>query len=170
MHWERALDTVLLVALLISVVTDIKSRIIYNKVVFPGLIAAFLLHVGFGGVAGLFHAFAGFAVGFALLLIPYLIGGMGAGDVKLLALVGACKGYVFVLTASVYMAVIGAVMALAALLIRRGSMDRIRWTAYYLAGIRHGIVLPIGLYGELASVGYPYGVAIAGGAICAMLF
>jgi len=167
---EWVLDAVLAIILLICVITDVKSRLIYNKVVFPGLAAAFVLQAVTDGGAGLLQAAGGFAVGLALLLIPFLTGGMGAGDVKLLALVGAFKGTMFVLVAGVYMAVIGAGMALAALLIRRGALGRLQWTAYYLAGMRSGIALPLDLRGTFTSIGYPYGVAIAGGAICAMLF
>lgn len=168
--WEWTIDAAMAVVLLISVITDIKSRLIYNKVVFTGVAAAFILQLAADGAAGFLHAAAGFAVGLSLLLIPYLMGGIGAGDVKLLALVGAFQGTTFVLAAAAYMAVIGAGMAMVALLIRRGSLQRIQWTAYCLASIRQGIVLPINLRGNFSSVGYPYGVAIAGGAICGVMF
>ena len=54
----------------------------------------------------------------ALLLPLFYMGGVGGGDVKLLAAIGAIGGYPFILWASSYMAVVGATMAVAALLWR----------------------------------------------------
>jgi prepilin peptidase CpaA len=64
------------------------------------------------GAAGLVWAVEGAALGLALLLPLYAIGGMGAGDVKLLAGVGAWVGPAVTLWAFVTSALVGAVMAL----------------------------------------------------------
>jgi len=64
-----------------------------------------------GGGAALAPALEGAALGLALLLPLYAIGGMGAGDVKLLAGVGAWVGPAAVLWAFVTSAVVGAVIA-----------------------------------------------------------
>ena len=66
-----------------------------------------------GGSALLLWSLAGMATGLALLLPLYAIGGMGAGDVKLLAGVGAWVGPVLTLWAFAVSAVVGGVMALA---------------------------------------------------------
>src|SRR5690348_10413767 len=114
------INAVLILVLLISVVTDLKSRKIYNKVIFPGLAAAFTIHLLLGGWIELGISVIGCLIGLGVLLIPYLLGGMGAGDVKLLALIGALKGTYFVINASFYMALIGAALALVVLLCRKG--------------------------------------------------
>jgi prepilin peptidase CpaA len=64
------------------------------------------------GTAGLLWSLAGMAAGLALLLPLYAIGGMGAGDVKLLAAVGAWAGAAVVFGSFVLSAVVGAVIAL----------------------------------------------------------
>ena len=64
------------------------------------------------GAAGFLWALAGTALGLALLLPLYAIGGMGAGDVKLLAGVGAWVGPVVTFWAFATSAVVGGVMAL----------------------------------------------------------
>ena len=151
--------------LLICVYTDLKSRKIYNKVIVSGLAAAMVVHAMQGGMAELADAGLGLAAGFAVLLIPYLLGGMGAGDVKLLALVGACKGALFVLSASVYMGLLGALLAAGVLLFRKGAVQRIRGLAYTLYGLRYGLKLPLQLHKGAMSATYPYGVAIAGGVV-----
>ena len=155
-------NPILLTVMGICVVTDLNKRIIYNKVIFPALIIAFALHAALGGWTGLWQSLLGFIVGLGLLLIPYLLGGMGAGDVKLLALVGALKGTMFVLATSVYMAMVGAIIAVAVLLFRNGFRKRVQFFLYAWIGIRYG--MQIQWREQMNSGRYPYGLAIAGGA------
>ncbi|MFK4998209.1 prepilin peptidase [Bacillus sp. N9] len=68
----------------------------------------------------------GFLVGFALLLIPYLLGGMGAGDVKLMAAIGALMGTTFVLYSFVYIALIGGFISIFLIMKNRGIWYSIR--------------------------------------------
>jgi prepilin peptidase CpaA len=65
------------------------------------------------GWAGLLWSFQGLVLGLGVLLPLYLIGGMGAGDVKLYAGVGAWVGPAVVLPAFVVSTVVGGVMAIA---------------------------------------------------------
>ncbi|AEI41598.1 A24 family peptidase [Paenibacillus mucilaginosus] len=165
------IDAVLLVILAVCTVTDIRTRKIYNKVIGPGLLAALGLQAAEGGWSGVLGAGIGFAAGLGILLIPYILGGMGAGDVKLLALVGAFKGAAFVGMAAVYMALLGGAMALCLLLLRRGWKERARslWAA--MVSVRSGLGLPAAqpLPGGAAALTYPYGPAIAGGCLLCYL-
>ena len=163
-------DYLLIALLVICVITDLRERKIYNKVLLPFLIIALIVQVVSGGLIGLGHSLAGTAVGFSILLIPYLLGGMGAGDVKLLAVIGALKGTVFVLTAAVYMALAGGILALFVLFFRKGAFDRIRQIAMFFGGLRSGMKLPMALDKEALNATYPYGVAIAIGAVAAVVF
>jgi prepilin peptidase CpaA len=158
------------IALVISVITDLRNRKIYNIVVFPGIVIAFVFQIWFAGMSGALEALSGFAVGLGLLLIPYLLGGMGAGDVKLLAMIGAFKGTLFVLVAASYMAVIGAVIAVIVLACGKGSLSRIKLFIFLICGLNNGVIIPINYRGIFPSVATPYGVAIAGGAFCGLLF
>ncbi|WP_017754553.1 A24 family peptidase [Calidifontibacillus oryziterrae] len=160
---------ILIIVLLICIVTDLKERKIYNKVIFPALLLAFLYQAMTGGWNGLQSAFFGFLVGLGVLLIPYLLGGMGAGDVKLLALIGALKGTVFVLNTAIYMALIGGIIALFILLFRKGVIERIKGILYFLHARRYGLKTPILLNKEALTATYPYGLAIAGGAFVSLL-
>ncbi len=158
-------DIFLLIILVICVITDIKNRKIYNKVIFPALLAAFVFHFASGGWEGLSHSFIGFLIGLGLLLIPYLLGGMGAGDVKLLALIGALKGGSFVFQSFLYIAIFGALMALAIILFRKGVLTSI---LYYFASLKGGVRLPGGISKGSLTATYPYGVPIAAGVIACM--
>ncbi len=72
-----------------------------------------LLFAGYtAGNAGLLWSLNGLAVGLALLLPLYAIGGMGAGDVKLLAGVGAWTGAATVFWAFAVSAIVGGVIAM----------------------------------------------------------
>ncbi|WP_426454044.1 A24 family peptidase [Paenibacillus sp. S-38] len=165
------IDAALLAILVVCVVTDIRSRKIYNKVIGPGLLAALVLQAAEGGWGGILAAGAGFAAGLGILLIPYLLGGMGAGDVKLLALVGAFKGAAFVGMAAVYMALVGGAMALFVLLLRPGWKERVRSLYLAVGSVRSGLGLPTALpsQGGTAPLTYPYGPAIAGGCLLCYL-
>jgi len=62
---------------------------------------------------------AGLAVGFGPLLVAWLAGGIGGGDAKLMAAVGAMTGWEFTLTAMFYGFAVAALMGLAVMLRRR---------------------------------------------------
>jgi prepilin peptidase CpaA len=157
------LDVLLFIVLIICVITDIKSRKIYNNVILPSLLIAIFLQIMGTGFTGLIESVKGFGIGLGVLLIPYLLGGMGAGDVKLLALIGSIKGTGFVLVTSVYMALFGGIMAIAFLLFQRGVFQKINAIIYSIFSIRYGIKFPIALKNERKTT-LPYGVAIAAGA------
>lgn len=162
-------DLLLVMIMAVCVFTDLKSRKIYNVVVYPALVWAIGVHALTGGWSGLAYSLLGFAVGLCILLIPYLMGGMGAGDVKLLALVGALEGYVFVLKASVYMSLIGALMALGIILFKNGFRERMRHIGLMLLCIRFRMLPRLeGGYWTASGATYPYGVAIAGGSLAAL--
>lgn len=159
-------NIVLLIVVTVCVVTDLKSRKIYNNLIFPALAIAFGIHAISDGWAGLGFSLLGFTLGLGILIIPFLLGGMGAGDVKMLALVGALKGAGFVFAASVYMALIGAVMAFAIVLFKDGFRDRLRFAGFIVYCIRFR--LKPNLKGYWTSGAYPYGVAIASGSIACL--
>ncbi|MEH7073676.1 A24 family peptidase [Neobacillus drentensis] len=155
----------LFILLLICVITDLKERKIYNAVLFPFLLLALILHAITGGIQGVTGAVFGMFVGLGILLIPFLLGGMGAGDVKLLAVIGGLKGVTFVLAASVFMALAGGVMAIFILFFRKGVKRRLIQIIYFYLGFFNGVRFPLLHDQEAMKTTYPYGVAIAAGAI-----
>jgi prepilin peptidase CpaA len=163
-------DILLILILLICLVTDLKSRKIYNKVIFPSIIAAFLLHFISNGIIGVWFSILGLLVGFSILLIPYFMGGMGAGDVKLLALIGALKGMTFVIMTSIYMALLGGLLGVIVLLFRKGAFKRMKSILYTLSCFRFGVRIPLSIDKEGLKTTYPYGIAIAGGAFISLFY
>ncbi|MCL6570426.1 MAG: prepilin peptidase [Bacillus sp. (in: Bacteria)] len=157
----------LVILLIICVITDLRKRKIYNDVLLPFLLASWVLHAFTSGLPGLIEALLGTLVGLGILLIPYLLGGMGAGDVKLLAVIGGIKGIEFVLMASLYMALTGGIIAIFVILFRKGFLKK---TMYLLYGLRHGMGLSLLEDKDTMKSSFPYGVAIAAGAFYQIFF
>lgn len=92
--YELARWSVMIGALLIASVTDIRERRVPNWLTFPlfitGLVTALLL--GGAGLDGLGGAFLGCLVMGAPYVFVYLRGGGGAGDAKLMLGIGAWSG------------------------------------------------------------------------------
>jgi prepilin peptidase CpaA len=105
-------DVFLVVTLLVCCYTDLKERKIRNVVLFPAALLALILHILLEGGAGALLWIKGLGAGIGLFLIPFALGGIGAGDVKLLGVVGSFKGAVFAFHAFIYTALIGAVLIL----------------------------------------------------------
>ena len=164
------LDGILILVLITCFITDITRQKIYNKVIFPSFIAAVLLNTWFSGFAGFKLSLLGFATGLCILLIPYFLGGMGAGDVKLLSLIGAVKGSIFVLNTAIYMALIGGAIAILVIIFQKQTISFIKslfsWLASFICGIKYKLQFPKSYFSKK----YPYGTAIVGGAVICLLF
>jgi len=109
------LETGQIVAIALGVVAsfcDLRSRRIPNLLTFGGAAAAIIFSVFGHGVSGLWISLGGWLAGVGLFLPFWLLGGMGAGDVKLLACLGAWLGPVATLYAALYASVAGGAMAL----------------------------------------------------------
>jgi prepilin peptidase CpaA len=82
----------LMIVLTIASIKDLFSLRIPNWLTYPTLAVGIFYFGITKGYEGFLFSFAGALTGFGLLTIPYLIGGTGAGDVKLLGAVGSFLG------------------------------------------------------------------------------
>ncbi len=105
------LATLVSIFVITAAVFDFRTKKIPNWITVPAALAGLLFHALSPGSAGLLWALAGFAVGFSLLLLPWLLGGGGMGDVKLLAALGVWLGPLTILAVFGASAVLAAVMA-----------------------------------------------------------
>jgi prepilin peptidase CpaA len=109
------------VALLVSVVacvTDVRTRRIPNVLTFGGALTALVFHGASGGMSGLESAASGWLVGLGVFFLPFALGGMGGGDVKLMAALGAWCGPLTVLWLAAYTGIAGALVALVVAAVR----------------------------------------------------
>ncbi len=177
------LPAILLAAVLAcAVATDVRSRRIPNKLVLLGLLSGLALQAtvtpGAGlfsepfGALGLLQGGAGMLVGLVLLLPMYALGAMGAGDVKLMAVIGTFLGPLEVLGAGLSSVLAGGVLALLVALFQ-GSLRKVTGNVKVmvlgsvLRGMSGGsarIDAPPAATGQL-----PYAVAIASGTVAYLL-
>lgn len=83
---------VVLVAVVVATITDLRLFKIHNVLTLPLIAFGLVYHGVTGGMSGLGESAIGMLAGFGVFFLIFLIGGMGAGDVKLMAGVGAWVG------------------------------------------------------------------------------
>jgi len=91
---------------------DLRTRRIPNWLTFGAAAGAIVFQIAVEGTSGFAHGVGGWATGLALLIVPYALGGMGAGDVKLVGALGAWLGPVDTFWVAMYTGMAGAIMAL----------------------------------------------------------
>jgi len=112
---------VVTITLVVAAVIDGLQLKVPNWITFPMIISGWIYSTAFSpypGWEGLFLSLVGTAVGLAVLLPAYAVGGMGAGDVKLMAGVGAWMWGTVTLYAFAATAVVGGVIAIGMVLYR----------------------------------------------------
>jgi prepilin peptidase CpaA len=115
-HWPIWLLSAILIA---AAVIDGWILKVPNWLTFPLVLAGWAAGAYCGGAGGLGWSIAGTLVGLGLLLPAYAIGGMGAGDVKLMAGIGAWIGATATFYAFCVSSVVGGLIAVAMVLYRR---------------------------------------------------
>jgi prepilin peptidase CpaA len=93
-------------------VTDLSARRVPNTLTGSAIVCGLLAHTALPGGHGPAAALLGFAAGLVVFLPLFALGGMGGGDVKLMAALGTWIGWQPVLLTAVYGAVAGGVLAL----------------------------------------------------------
>ena len=106
-----AIQSAVIVISLVACATDLRTRRIPNTLTFGAAIAGLLAHTALDGASGALHAGAGWLTGLAIFLPFFLLGGMGGGDVKLLAALGAWLGAYETLYLALYSGVAGGALA-----------------------------------------------------------
>ena len=100
----------------IAAVDDLRRRVIPNWISVGAIAAGLICHTAERGWAGLAASAGGAALGFAIFLVFYCLGGMGGGDLKLMAAFGALLGPQGILLAALLASIIGGLMAAASLI------------------------------------------------------
>ena len=103
---------------LAAMIDDLVRRQIANWISLSALAAGFGWQITQHGLSGLWYAGIGTIAGFCVFLIFYLLGGMGGGDVKLMAGFGALLGFQQLMAAALWTAGVGGVIAVGVLGVR----------------------------------------------------
>lgn len=147
-----------------AVVSDVLSHRLPNHYLLLGLSLAVALQVSSAGWLGVMNSGAGLLAGFAVFLPFYLRQGMAAGDVKLMAVVGAFLGGNAALWASAYSLMAGSILGLIYLLYR-GHLGRFVVRYWAIFALRSHIPAEDD---DAARHRFPYALAIAAGAMASL--
>jgi prepilin peptidase CpaA len=152
----------------VSAVVDLAAGRVPNAITLPAIVAGLVLQPTLHGTDGLWESLGGLAAGAGPMLVCWRIGGIGGGDVKLMAAVGALTNWQFALVTLVWALVLAAVMALAVMLrrrIARRTLRRVGWSL--LAAIVPGVKCQWPQ--DTDSPKLPFALAICLGAAAAVL-
>ncbi len=161
-------NDLLLIALVSAcAITDVRRGKIFNAVTYPAIVIGLAMAIG-GWGSSVQSATLGFLVGGVSLYVFFAFGWMGGGDVKLMAAVGAIRGYPFILNAmfySIFLAGTGAAL----ILIWRGQTSAV--FGDLVAVIRRVFGLSAMPLDSIPPRGgsFPFGAAIAVGTVTALL-
>lgn len=177
------IDIMVIITVGLAAALDIKSRRIPNwltlSVAAAGFIGGFLFFIQQGntpeGWAWLQFSGKGWLVGIGIFLIPFMLGGMGGGDVKLLGAIGALKGASFAIETALLGAFWGGLLAIMAIIIKKRPAILQRFGTglkiFLLTKGKAGkeFMLPDENISEKEKIYIPYGVAIFLGCLTSYL-
>ncbi len=163
------LEYILFLLLALAAWTDLRRREVPNWLTFPAMVLGLGVAWFTRGWPGLGDSILGLLAGGGILFLPFFLGAMGGGDVKLLAAVGALSSAFFALKVALYGCLLGGLVAVGIMLwagISSGGLKRLA-DAFRLAlspgktkATRHNINLPP----------IPFAACLAGGAVWARFF
>jgi prepilin peptidase CpaA len=167
---EQYRDALLLLMVSIAAVNDLATRRIPNRLLLVGLAGALFLHALSGEPgATLLSALGGMLLGLGVFLPFYLVRGMAAGDVKMMAVVGFFTGPAEAFQIAIFTWCAGGVMALLFVLLR----SRLRLALVNIGHLLSGLMVPGTKLSDMTlpqSAGtMPYGLAIAAGTIVVLV-
>ncbi len=167
---------ILVILLLIAAWNDICYFRIPNELIVTGITIAILTHIIIPhsmGESGIAMAFIGMAVSFLLFSPLFLMHVMGAGDIKLMVMIGAFVGPIDILIVTLYVMLAGGVLAIGIVLFRdnnvlRKIISNIRTSLHVDKFIQSNFSIAESLTTSTEKL--PYGVAIAGGTFFYLTF
>lgn len=167
MSMEQLVFTVLLIGLLgIAVVSDLRRHRIPNLLILLGLALGLAYQAQAAGLAGLGDGTLGMLIGFGLFLPMYALGGMAAGDVKLMAMVGAFLSPEQALWAAMASLIAGGLCGFLIVLVRGQLLQTL--ARYWLMLAARAYFAPA--EDEVAGKPFPYSVAILLGTLTSMFW
>lgn len=162
---DRTSIIIITITLILSAAFDLRSHRIPNYLTMSSMLLGLMYHTSLTGFNGFLFSFTGLFAGLGLLIIFYLMGGMGAGDVKLLGAVGSFIGAKGVFWSFLFSAIAGGIYSLILILVYRkifsGTFSNLYYSGVHLIMAKR--LLDIGTIHTDDRPRICYGVAIAAG-------
>ena len=146
---------------------DVRTRTIPNLLTFPAILLGVTMHTVLSGTDGLRSSLAGLALAGGVLLPGWMFRWMGAGDVKLMAAVGAWLAWPQALIAVLASLVMGGAISLV-MAVRRGVL-RQAITGAALIGAS-AMARTGAAPGLTTGVRFPFALAVVAGSTFALWF
>ena len=172
MHRYSPVEILVLVVVLAAAATDIHRRRIPNWLTLSGVCAGLALNTFLSGWRGLGTSVTGLLLGFGAYILLYALRAMGAGDVKLMAAVGAIVGPANWFAIFIASALAGGVLAII-LMVWKGRIKQTLLNTLYITGELIHLRAPYERRSELdvkdpRALNMPHGVAIAAGTLACL--
>jgi prepilin peptidase CpaA len=106
---DYILISLLVGAMTVAIIEDFRRQKIPNLVTYSTMVLALAIHSVSSGLDGFLFSASGLFLGIGLFIVPYLMGGMGAGDAKLMGAAGAIFGPRGIIIASIMVIFAGGV-------------------------------------------------------------
>ena len=167
-YWEVTL-AILVPAILYASWIDFSERRVPNWLNASLAVAGLITQAAFFGWSGVWTGLLGLSMGFGLLIVPWLMHGMGAGDVKLMAAIGAWLGPWLTFLSFSAGAVIGGVAAVVMILSTGRAVHALVNMQTIMTKMRR-VDTAFGEFGGAKTFGdtsqlLPYGVPLTAGTI-----
>jgi len=170
-----ALEVMLIIFLVTAVISDFSDHRIPNAITLFAAVVGLSSHLYLGGLHGVGLSLCGLVLGMGCLLPFYLLGGMGAGDVKMMGAIGAFVGPEASLFAVAVGLIAGALGGLGLLLFnaitgrRPSHSDTVRNQCDGVLTAGDGVFDAVAARRTLKTR-FPYALALAAGAVAALAY
>ncbi|MGH8354553.1 MAG: A24 family peptidase [Pseudomonas sp.] len=167
MSIEQMLVAVVLLGLLgAAVASDLRRHRIPNFLVLLGLALGLVGQAYSGGLSGLGDGALGLLIGFGVFLPLYALGGMAAGDVKLMAMVGSFMTPHYALWTAFFSLIAGGLCGFSLVLVRGQLLQTL--SRYWLMLRARAYMAPAA--DEVAGKPFPYSIAVLLGTLTSGYF
>lgn len=163
-NWRDPFSAIASLFFIVICITDTLHAKILNSANLLMCICGLTFQIYSHGIYGLYLASLGLLAGLALLIIPYLMGGVGGGDIKALAALGTLVGPISLFQIFIYIGLLGGVIAILHYLfaLKQGEFKNrcLGWMTALLALFctsKPGLFMPVDPQKKLR---FPYAAAI----------
>jgi prepilin peptidase CpaA len=158
----------LLILLTVSMVIDMRERRIPNLLICIGILSGLIFIILQLNDIAVLSRLSAFFIGIAILIIPFALGGIGAGDVKLLGVIGLFVGTRALINASLISFILGGVCALGMLIVSR--IKQFKSISTVCVSFFNSLMTKQLLLGEEGKLALPFSIPIGIGTFVVVVF
>lgn len=162
---REPISIIVIALVLLALYWDLRWRKIPNCLTLPAIALGFILNFVGNSWNGLLFTFFGLLVGMGIFILPFILGGMGGGDVKLMGAVGALLGSYAVVNVFFYTAFVGGAIAIVVAIANKKLLDTLKKILLFLKCVFLFRAPETGTAVFKKSTKIPYGLAIGAGTI-----